>query len=314
MVGLFLNIITFLFTTFFYYNSMRPSLSYETISNPVKYESYMKKYYIGLAVYFCLIVVVQFFINTYAITSNCGGLLTDNITAAALLTFFPWALIFGAVVLVITLFPGFKGAFSDVIGYFYVANDANRVVTNLLLNQKLQRAIGGDSDNNTQEIQMPNISSLPQPVQLQPVQPQPVQTGGNKSEKERLEDAADAIVKICGNTSVLINQLVPNNFAKYWKVLDPLMKPQYRDNSLEGIGIRDELFKITVTRDNFGEAMWYVYTGILICSLVQMQIANRGCETNLVAMEDNYQKYKQQEQAELAAKAKLNQTDYTITN
>ena len=105
-----------------------------------------------------------------------------------------------------------------------------------------------------------------------------------------------------------------NNFAKYWKVLDPLMKPQYRDNSLEGIGIRDELFKITVTRDNFGEAMWYVYTGILICSLVQMQIANRGCETNLVAMEDNYQKYKQQEQAELAAKAKLNQTDYTITN
>ena len=314
MVGLFLNIITFLFTTFFYYNSMRPSLSYETISNPVKYESYMKKYYIGLAVYFCLIVVVQFFINTYAITSNCGGLLTDNITAAALLTFFPWALIFGAVVLVITLFPGFKGAFSDVIGYFYVANDANRVVTNLLLNQKLQRAIGGDSDNNTQEIQMPNISSLPQPVQLQPVQLQPVQTGGNKSEKERLEDAADAIVKICGNTSVLINQLVPNNFAKYWKVLDPLMKPQYRDNSLEGIGIRDELFKITVTRDNFGEAMWYVYTGILICSLVQMQIANRGCETNLVAMEDNYQKYKQQEQAELAAKAKLNQTDYTITN
>ena len=221
MVGLFLNIITFLFTTFFYYNSMRPSLSYETISNPVKYESYMKKYYIGLAVYFCLIVVVQFFINTYAITSNCGGLLTDNITAAALLTFFPWALIFGAVVLVITLFPGFKGAFSDVIGYFYVANDANRVVTNLLLNQKLQRAIGGDSDNNTQEIQMPNISSLPQPVQLQPVQLQPVQTGGNKSEKERLEDAADAIVKICGNTSVLINQLVPNNFAKYWKVLDP---------------------------------------------------------------------------------------------
>jgi hypothetical protein len=92
------------------------------------------------------------------------------------------------------------------------------------------------------------------------------------------------------------------------------MKPKYRDNSPEGLGIRDELFKITVTRDNFGEAMWFVYTGILIASITQMKIANRGCQSNVQAMEDNYQKYKQQEQAEIDAKSKIKETDYTITN
>ena len=311
---MFLNIITFLLTTYFYYNSMRPSLTYDTVSNPAKYESYMKKYYIGLAGYFFVILIVQFLINTYAITSNCGGVLSENIAAAGLLTFFPWVLIFGAVVLVLTIFPGFKGAFSDVVGYFYVANDANRIITDLLLNQKVEKAIGGNSDSSSSTIQ--------QPVQQQPVQQQPVQqqtppssqTGGNKNERERLEDAADAIIKICGNTSVLINQLVPSNFVKYWQTLNPLMKPKYRDNSPEGLGIRDELFKITVTRDNFGEAMWFVYTGILIASITQMKIANRGCQTNLQAMEDNYQKYKQQEQAEIDAKSKIKETDYTITN
>lgn len=298
---MFLNIVTFLLTTYFYYNSMRPSLTYDTVSNPAKYEIYMKNYYIGLAGYFFVILIVQFLINTYAITSNCGGVLTENITAAGLLTFFPWALIFGAVVLVLTIFPGFKGAFSDVVGYFYVSNDANRIITDLLLNQKVEKAIGGNSDNTTALQQTPATASLSQ-------------TGGNKSERERLEDAADAIIKICGNTSVLINQLVPSNFVKYWQTLNPLMKPKYRDNSPEGLGIRDELFKITVTRDNFGEAMWFVYTGILIASITQMKIANRGCQSNVQAMEDNYQKYKQQEQAEIDAKSKIKETDYTITN
>ena len=309
---MFLNIITFLFTTYFYYNSLRPALSYDIISNPMKYEAYMKSYYISLAGYFFIILLVQFLINTYAITSNCGGLLTDNITASALLTFFPWALIFGAVVLVLTFFPGFKGAFSDVVGYYYVANDANRIVTNLLLNQKIEHTIGGNLDD-TQSMSTVTVNPGSQ-IQLPVQMPGDMQRGGNKDEKERLEEAADAIVKICGNTSVLINQLVPSNFVKYWRVLDPLMKPQYRNNSAEGVGIRDELFKLTVTRDNFGESMWFVYTGILIASLVQMQIANRGCQGDLQAMEDNYQKYKQQEQAELDAKAKLKNTDYTITN
>ena len=41
---------------------------------------------------------------------------------------------------------------------------------------------------------------------------------GNKSKKE-LQDAAEAIVKLTGNMSILVNQLVPSNFNEYWNIL-----------------------------------------------------------------------------------------------
>ena len=327
---MFLNMITFFLTTYFYYNSLKPKLSYEILTNSSKYVEYMKKYYVGLAVYFLLIVIVQFFINTYAITSNCGGVMTENLSAAALLTFIPWGLIFGAVVLVLTIFPGFKGAFSNVVGYYVVSNDANHLLTTLLLNQNMEKAMNNGNSKTGKGGTIEKVApSINQQASIN-------MTGGNtssdiseltdptginspngltgKSETQRLEDAADAIVKICGNTSILINQIVPSNFAKYWNVLDPLMKPKYRNNSPDGIGMRVALFELCSKRDDIGEALWYIYTGILVCSVVQMKIANRGCESDLQTMEQKYQAYKQEEQAELAAKSKIHETEYTTTN
>jgi hypothetical protein len=324
MVGMFLNMITFLLTTYFYYTSLKPKLSYEILSDSSKYVDYMKQNYIGLAIYFLLIVVVQFFINTYAITSNCGGVMTENLTAAALLTFIPWTLMFGAVIVVLTVFPGFKGAFSDVVGYYYVSKNANDLLTDLLLNKKLDNAMNGDNgknktngvNNSTTNVNTKQTGGNATTSDISDVSnsdPEPASTNG-KSNMQRLEDAADAIVKICGNTSILINQIVPSNFAKYWNILDPLMKPKYRNNSPEGIGMRVSLFELCVTRDDIGEALWFIYTGVLICSVIQMKIANRGCESDLQTMEQKYQAYKQEEQAEIDAKSKLNETDYTITN
>lgn len=45
-----------------------------------------------------------------------------------------------------------------------------------------------------------------------------------EEQKLGLQQAADAIIKICGNNSILINQIVPSNFTSYWDILKPLMK------------------------------------------------------------------------------------------
>jgi len=347
MVGMFLNIITFLLTTYIYYNSLLPKLSYDILSDSSKYESYMKKKYISLAIYFLAIIIVQFFINTYAISNNCGGLLSENLSAAAVLTLLPWSLIFGVVIMILTVFPGFKGVFSDVLGYYSVAKEANLLLIDLLLNQKVENALNkhtndDDDGSSSTSADLPGKSrkgsassentAVTAPLTANdnastaataiPSSNESELTGGikkggsstSKGEKHRLEEAADAIVKICGNTSILINQIVPSNFAKYWNVLNPLMKPIYRNNSPDGIGMREKLFKLTVKRDTIGEAVWFIYTGILIASIVQMKIATAGCQSNLQAMEQNYEQYQQEEQQELAAKANLTQTEYTITN
>lgn len=273
------NIITFLLTTIFYYLALKPQLTYDIKINNEAYENYTRNNYMFLGVYFLLVMVVQFVVNTSIMSSKCGGNLSDNIGAAGLLTFIPWILIFGVVMVMLISFPGFKSAFSDVIGYFYVSGQANNVLTELLLNK---------------DIDISKIQS--------------------DQERKRLSDATDLVVKICGNTSILINQIVPENFDNYWNILKPLMKPDYQVEGPQTKNLRDQLFELVVTRDNVGEIMWYIYTGILLISIVQLKISTRACNTNPKTMEKQYNAYLDKQKKEEKREKKATQTVYTITN
>lgn len=282
MTNSYLNILTFLLTTLFYYLALKPTLTYTIYSNNEKYKSYISKNYMYLVVYLLLVIIIQFIVNSSIIASNCGGNLSENIGAAGVLTFLPWILIFGVLVLIITIYPSFKTAFSDVVGYYYVSGSSTKLLTELLVNKDIEKKILDD----------PNMT------------PQ---------KKEALESAADAIIKISGNTSILINQIVPSNFNQYWGILRPLMKDKYQTEGPETDKIKNDLFKLVVTRDNVGEAMWYIYTGVLLTSIVQLKITNRGCVTNPKTMQDNYQKFLEQEEKAKKEKEKAS-TTYTVTN
>lgn len=277
MANSYLNIVTFLLTTVFYYMALKPHLPYSVHQNKDEYSKYVSNNYMFLAIYVLLVIVIQFMVNSSIIASNCGGNISENMGAAGVLTFLPWIFIFGVLVIILTIYPGFKTAFSDVVGYYYVSGQATKILTELLIDKKVEDKIGQDP-NMTQE------------------------------KKEALETAADTIIKICGNNSILINQIVPNNFDQYWNILTPLMKDQYQQNSPESDKLKNELFELVVTRDNVGEAMWYIYTGLLLTSIVQLKITNRGCVSNPKTMEANYQKFLDQEQT-----AKTNKENATTT-
>jgi hypothetical protein len=222
--------------------AIKPSYTYEISIDPTKQKEYKSSSYMYLAIYLLLVMVIQFMVNASIISSTCGGNITENMGAAGVLTFLPWTLIFGVLIVILTVYPGFKSAFSDVIGYFWVSSSANKVITELLVVPKIQKKMDEDT------------TSTPE-------------------QKEAMMTAADTIIKICGNTSILINQIVPDNFLDYWKILNPLKKPQYRDdNSAETKDIRQKLFDLVVTRDNIGEALWYIYTGILLTSIFPASI------------------------------------------
>ena len=283
MSSSYLNIITFLCTTLFYYLAIKPSLSYDTLIDSNKYKKYTSSTYTYLGIYVLLVMVLQFMVNTSIITSNCGGNVTDNIGAAGLLTFFPWSLIFGVLIIVLTVYPGFKSAFSDVVGYFYISSSANKVLTELLIDKEIQTKLNSD-----------NVST--------------------EEQKLGMQQAADAIIKICGNNSILINQIVPSNFNSYWDILKPLMKSKYQIDSPETADIRNQLFELVVTRDNVGESMWFMYTGILITSIVQLKMTTRGCVTNAATMEKNYQEFLDKEETAQQKKSLATSTQYTLTS
>ena len=112
----------------------------------LKYKSTSNYYLLGYTVF---VILIQFLINAYQLVSTCGGDIGNNFVAAAMMTFVPWTIIFGSVIAVLMMFPGFKSAFSNVIGYFAVSRQANIILTELLENTDIQEKIdnipGGES-------------------------------------------------------------------------------------------------------------------------------------------------------------------------
>ena len=390
----YINVIAFVIITILYY-FLKPTLTLKRDEA----QKYKETRYVYLSIYLMIIILTQFFVNVSIIKSTCGGNIRENIGPAALFTFMPWLFIFGIMVVVLLLYPGFKSVFADVIGYFYISSAANEIITTLLINKDVEDAMdkGGepttsvpsekfdtsnevnpddgsanvtakyddavkaqtadDNRNNPSEVTPPEQtnflnkpdSALPQanPAPMDVATPilsdnydssilgpsvapsAPTlnditpKSGGKKEKRnlkmrgggpKELQDAAEIIVKICGNMSVLINQITPENFTGYWKILTPLMKPKYQseDNTVETDKLKNDLFQLVVTRDNVGESMWYIYAGILVTSIVQLKIATRGCVKSTTQMEKDYQSFLDEEAVAKANKDKQEETTYTL--
>jgi hypothetical protein len=274
----FQSLLFFIIITIIYYtfpNIGKPQLTLTILEDEQKKYDFYYNHLTRLAFYLGVIVTSQLFLNVGYLMAKCGGSLDENIGAAALFTFIPWILIFGIMIATLIIFPGFKSAFADVIGYYVVAGGANDIFGSILMGSDLNEMIDKSE---------------------------------NDEQKKQLTQAAEAIVKICGNKSILINQINPDNFLKIWYTLKPLMTP----GSFENETIKQNLLDLVVLKDNIGEAFWYVYTAILISSIVYYNLATRGCVKNVDQIKSEHDDYiKKQEEAKKQEKLN-NSTTYKV--
>jgi hypothetical protein len=177
---------------------------------------------------------------------------------------------------VLIIFPGFKSAFSDVIGYYVVAGSANDIFGSILMGTDLNEMI---------------------------------EKSGDSEKKKELTRAAEAIVKICGNKSILINQMNPENFLDIWEVLKALMIPGAYDN----LELKKQLLDLVTLKDNIGEALWYIYTAILISSIVYYNLATRGCVKSIDQIKADHDAYIQQQEDTDKQNEINNSTTYVIS-
>ena len=256
----------------------KPALTLNDLTNEGISPDYYSRSMKSLAFYLGVVVVSQLFLNIGYLMAKCGGSLDKNIGAAALFTFIPWILIFGVMLAVLIIFPGFKSAFSDVIGYYVVAGGANDIFGSILMGTDLNEMIEQTSDQN---------------------------------EKSKLTTAAEAIIKICGNKSILINQMNPDNFLNIWNTLEPLMIKSLDPQVLAEQ--QKNLLNLVVLKDNIGEAFWYVYTAILISSIVYYNLATRGCVKSVDQIKSDHDAYIQQQEA-AAEQEKLNSSTTYVSS
>jgi len=207
--------------------------------------------------YVGIVIISQFILNTSLLIAKCNGNINANIFISFIVTFFPWIFIFGSVVLFLIALPEYKSAFANVIGYFIVANRAHSLLSELLLARDPSTGLPIAGEVTDTEVQ------------------------------KEFQKVASTILKICGDMSVLINQITPINFESYWSTLLPLMKPQYQTDMI----MKQNLLDIVIQRDDIGEAVWYIYTGILIISITQYNLTLRGCQPSMESIEETKRNY-----------------------
>jgi len=269
-----LSLVVFSIITFMYFSFIKPTLTLDLLSNSEGLNSYNSSTYSTLGIYLLLILVTQLGLNISYLATKCGGSMSKNTFVAIMYTFIPWLLMFGVMIAVLTIFPGFKSVFSDVIGYYIVYSSANDIFSKILMDTSINEAMKNTNDSN----------------------------------KQQMQQAAELIMKMVGNKSVLINQLNPYNFMNIWDTLKPLMVGDYYNNN----EIKQELLDLVVLKDNVGEGFWYLYTGILVSSIVYYNLSSNGCVKDVATLKKEQEDYlKKQEEIE-SQKNKMNQVKYTM--
>jgi hypothetical protein len=261
-----LSIIIFTITTLLYYACIKPKLTLEDISSE---SGFMNKTMFSLTIFVVLVFIGQFFINILFLYQKCGSNDTLSIGVAFFYTFFPWFFIFIVMIGVLFIFPGFKSAFSDVIGYYVISSEAHKIFSSLLIDTSIKK----------------ELSKVPDSLQ-----------------KNDLSDAAEAIMKICTDKSILINKINPVNFMLIWDQLQPLMKSTLDEATKADY--KNKLWDLVVLKDNIGEGIWYIYCGILISSITFLSLSTRGCSKSLASINADQEAYnkqiaEQQKQTEL---------------
>ena len=265
------SIIVFIVLTIVYFMVLKPTLTLDKlpeidINTGVItmdcFNEYKSSIFPKLALYLLAVCLSQFLLNTNYMNTKCGGTSKDNIGTAALYTFLPWTILFGTMLAVLIIFPGFKSAFSDVVGYFVVSGGAKDIF-DAIMNTDLQK----DVDNTSPE----NVAGL--------------------------EKAVKALTKMVDNNqSILINKMTPDNFADFWSTMRPLMKPTITSTASIENDYKTQMLNLVVLKDNIGEAIWYVYTALLISSIVYYNLANVGCKKSVEQIKTSHDEYVQQQE------------------
>jgi hypothetical protein len=76
--------------------------------------------------------------------------------------------------------------------------------------------------------------------------------------------------------------------------------------------IKQRLLDLVILKDNIGEAFWYLYTSILISSIVYYNLATRGCIKSVEQIKSEHDNFIKKEE-ELNKQHELNNsTQYVV--
>ena len=217
-------------------------------------------------IYVLSVISSQFSINISATKELCGE---ANYGNAFLYTLIPWGIIFGLLHIVLFMFPGWKSPFANTFGYLLAkAGGVKSLLLDHILKAKFKEGVKIPSTNSPQD--KPSIKET--------------QLGGTRANATSSEAITNSLEHIYGDPSALINEVTPETFDTFWTSMTPL----FRKNAEK---YRDQFKKLVNLKDLVSEFVWYLLTGVLVCSMSYNSILNQGCNTSVKEMQKRHQDY-----------------------
>ena len=209
--------------------------------------------FVWTIIYILLLVLGNYFINLNITTVICGATQWTN---TLIITLVPWLLIFGLIVLLLLILPGWLSPFSNTLGY----GIAKMMGLDSIMNEILKPKALID-DGKTQEA-----------------------TGSERIISENLQ-------MIYSDRSLLLNEITQDNFAVFWKnmSLGGLLTAKAKDAATPQL--RNALYNFVTLKNIVAEYIWYLLTGALVTSVGYNYIVNSSCTRSVAQMEATHQSY-----------------------
>lgn len=220
-------------------------------------------------IYFGIVVITQYVSNLSAMHKICNNWQYGPVF---FITFMPWLLIFGVIVLAITYMPSWLIPFSNTFGYAAA--------------------------------KLSNLNSI-----LKKLTIDPEKVSGENTTKTKLSDdqrkTLDILYFITKDPSLIINELTcfttkkiegnvvcRGNFdTLYDKLTNVVFKPILTDDDAK---YKERLRKMVQLKETVSEAIWYLLFGSYTVMITNMTIVNSGCNTSTALMRERYAKYKEE--------------------
>ncbi len=232
---------------------------------------------INLLIYIGILIVGNYFININISSEICGK---PNWSSTFIVTLLPWSFIFILLLFLLRVVPGWLAPFSNTIGYFF-ANIGG-------LNKFMEQILIPESEV---------INGLPE---------------GPDATNIRI--ITSNLEHIYTDKSLLINEITLDNFHNFYKRFyeGNLFNTNFIESSAKEEKFAPNiLFNFIILKDTVSEFVWYLCTGLLVCSVSYNYIVNDSCKNNVKEMEDTHNAYlKLQEEI---IKKKKNATYYNVT-
>lgn len=224
---------------------------YDTEGNKkIKYSKDIIQIFI-FVVFIIVLIIFQimasvFGYKNYAIsyTGNNDIDISSKIPQIILYTIIPWVVMFGSLVALLKVFPGWKLPFANTFGYFIVKLlGIKSLATKLIISyDEIGNSLEPDTDD------------------------------------ENFNRAIRTVKPIIQDPSLILNEISSDNFDNFWKVMEEgkiLKTEEYYKMTYNKPreDARSTLEKFVNIKENISEYVWYILAGAFIASYVQRLVS-----------------------------------------